>query len=137
MDTGFRVYLLEDSMAIRDVLVSSIESNADIRVTGCADNVEAAWGDPALVQADAIIVDLALRGGNGFQLLGRMQSDARFGAAVKIVLTNYATPTYRERARVLGANHFFDKSLEFDSVVTLLDHLAMEKSGPGDSDARA
>lgn len=128
MDAGYRVYLLEDSAAIRDVLVSSLESNEALEVIGHADNADAAWNDPHLAVADAIIVDLALRGSTGFQLLGRMQSDRRFSSAIKIVLTNYATTMYRQRAMLLGADYFFDKSLEFDRAIVLLDRLAAEKT---------
>lgn len=132
MDAGFRVYLLEDSIAIREVLTSSLESNLAIQVVGHADDVGAALSDPRLALADAIIVDLSLRGGNGFQMLQRMQAESRFARMVKLVLTNYASPTYRRRALALGADHFFDKSLEFDRVIALLDRLAAEKAGKPD-----
>ena len=40
------------------------------------------------------------------------------------MLTNYAARTFRDRCLLLGANYFFDKSLEFDQVIEILHALA-------------
>jgi DNA-binding NarL/FixJ family response regulator len=45
-------------------------------------------------------------------------------AVPRIVLTNYAIAIFRERALSLGADYFFDKSLQFDQAVELLEKLA-------------
>jgi two-component system response regulator DevR len=48
----------------------------------------------------------------------------------KIVLTNYAIGIFRQRALALGADYFFDKSLQFDQAIELLDALAKDRAQP-------
>lgn len=124
----YRVFVVEDSPSIREALVGNLESTGLIEVLGSADSAEAAWKDERLAAADAIIVDLALRTSSGFELLARLKSSPDFGRVPRIVLTNYAIAIFRERAMSLGADYFFDKSLQFDQAIELLERLARDHS---------
>ncbi len=124
----YRVFVVEDSSSIREVLVGSLESSGLIKVVGHAESAEAAWEDSRLALADAIIIDLALRTSSGFELLGKLRASTKFSPVKKIVLTNYALAIFRERALSLGADYFFDKSLQFDQAVDLLDTLALDRT---------
>ena len=42
---------------------------------------------------------------------------------LRIVLTNYTFGSYREAARQLGADHFFDKAKQIHEVLTVLESL--------------
>jgi DNA-binding NarL/FixJ family response regulator len=120
----YRVFVVEDSPSIREALVGNLESTGLIEVIGSADSADAAWKDERLSVADAIIIDLALRTSSGFELLSRLKSSPNFVSVPRIVLTNYAIAIFRERALSLGADYFFDKSLQFDQAVELLEKLA-------------
>lgn len=120
----YMVYVVEDSLAIRDAIIAHLESCGQIEVIGAADSACDAWNDPRLPSAHAIIVDLALRHSNGFDLLQKLNTAPQFANVFKIVLTNYTTKTFRQRALALGASHFFDKSFEFEQVAELLENLA-------------
>lgn len=122
----YRVFVVEDSASICEVLVGSLESSGLINVIGHADSADAAWEDSRLALADAIIVDLALRTSSGFELLGKLRTESNFSQVKKIVLTNYAIGIFRERALALGADYFFDKSLQFEQAIDLLDMLARD-----------
>jgi len=67
---------------------------------------------------DALILDLQLGDGTGFQILEFIQ--ARELHIPTIVLTNYPTDHYRARCRSLGVAHFLDKSYEFDQIPDIL-----------------
>jgi len=120
----YMVYVVEDSSAIRDAIISNLESCGQIEVIGVADSAGDAWNDTRLPSAHAIIVDLALRHSNGFDLLQKLNAAPQFANVVKIVLTNYTTKMFRQRALALGASHFFDKSFDFEQVAELLENLA-------------
>jgi DNA-binding NarL/FixJ family response regulator len=120
----YMVYVVEDSLAIRDAIISHLESLGQIEVIGAADSACDAWNDTRLPSAHAIIVDLALRHSNGFDLLQKLNAAPQFANVVKIVLTNYTTKMFRQRALALGASHFFDKSFDFEQVAELLENLA-------------
>jgi DNA-binding NarL/FixJ family response regulator len=120
----YKVFVVEDSPTICEVIIGSLESSGQIEIIGLADSSESALRNKKLTSADAIIIDLALRQGSGFQLLAKLQATPDFVETQKIVLTNYATGIFRQRALALGANYFFDKSLEFDQVLELLQSLS-------------
>jgi CheY-like chemotaxis protein len=123
-DVPYSVFLVEDSTAICEVLVQSLESSGLVHVVGHADSSGEAWDAMVGLHVDAVIVDLHLRHGNGFELLSRLQASTDNEALIKIVLTNYATPAFRQRCMQLGAHYFFDKSLEFDRVIEVLETAA-------------
>ena len=122
----YRVFVVEDSPSIREALVGNLESTGLIEVIGSADSAETAWKDERLQSADALIIDLALRTSSGFELLSRLKAAPNFASVPRIVLTNYAIAIFRERAISLGADYFFDKSLQFDQAVELIEKLARD-----------
>jgi two-component system, OmpR family, response regulator len=71
---------------------------------------------------DLVIVDIVLRQGTGFGVLGApavRQPGRHF-----VVLSNYATPDVSRRALQLGAQRVFDKSNDIDALVDYCRQLA-------------
>jgi DNA-binding NarL/FixJ family response regulator len=69
----------------------------------------------------AVVVDLHLREECGCELLEFIR-EAGLSLTV-IVLTNDASEHHRRRCRALGAQHFFDKSSEFEALLPVLAEL--------------
>ena len=113
-----------------DTLRNAVESSGTAMIVGYAETPEDAWQALQSTSADAVIVDLHLRDGTGFDLLARLRDAPGLERLVKIVLTNYAALAFRQRCMALGAQHFFDKSLEFDRVIKILDDLAKHDAAP-------
>jgi DNA-binding NarL/FixJ family response regulator len=130
---SYRVFLVEDSSAIRETLANSLESAGLVKIVGFAETADDAWRAVQRQQADAVIIDLHLRSGTGFDLLNKLKATPALSRIVKVVLTNFATPAFRQRCVNLGADYFFDKSLEFDRAIDVLDDLARHASGPSPS----
>jgi DNA-binding NarL/FixJ family response regulator len=65
-------------------------------------------------QPDAVVLDIRLAEGNGFEVLRAVHERAP-GIAF-YMLSNFSDEPYRRLARQLGAEHFFDKSTELDSM---------------------
>ena len=128
---AYRVFLVEDSSAIRETLATSLESAGLVKIVGFAETADDAWRAVQRQPADAVIIDLHLRSGTGFDLLNRLKSVPALSGIKKLVLTNFATPAFRQRCASLGADYFFDKSLEFDRAIDVLDDLARNSSGQG------
>lgn len=113
-----RVLIVDDSAAVRSRLAAMIGEQ-----DGVTEVIEAGDGDEALAiigrqRLDVVILDLHLPGTNGLAVLGTL------GRATQrprlVVLTNDATELHRRECTLLGADHFFDKSSEFDRVVALM-----------------
>jgi CheY-like chemotaxis protein len=113
-----RVLLAEDSMIVSKRLLSLInELGQPIRVTAVASGNEAAQLFDEM-QPDVAVLDLALPGMNGFELLTSFKS--RRPACIVAILTTYVHPVFREHGTRLGADFFFSKTLEFERVAQML-----------------
>ena len=113
-----KVFVVEDSPAVRTRLVAMLGTIAGVEVAGEADSVHAAADGVLTTAADVILLDLQLLDGNGLDVLARIKPvrpDIRV-----IVLSNLATPQYRDASLAAGADVFLDKSHEFGRVPEIL-----------------
>jgi DNA-binding NarL/FixJ family response regulator len=114
LPTRLRVYLVEDSPAVRERLEDLINSISGACSIGHAAGANEAIGEILAQHPDAVVLDIGLAEGSGFDVL-RAVHDAAPDIAV-YVLSNYATEPYRRLAHRLGAVDFFDKTTEMDRV---------------------
>lgn len=95
-------------------------------IVGHSDSAKIAIADIALVAPDVVIVDIALRQGNGFDVLKSLRGKPAPGKQpaakppVRIVLTNYTLTSYRTAAKRMGADYFFDKSNEIPEMLRVI-----------------
>jgi two-component system LytT family response regulator len=122
---AYRIYVVEDSAILLRLLLDLLASLEDVCVVGHSGRADDAIEAIAGTAPDAVIVDLLLESGSGFDVLEAL---ARVTAQppMAIVLSNLAWTPYRERAARLGAAHFFDKSTEILHLFRLLSTLADE-----------
>jgi DNA-binding NarL/FixJ family response regulator len=66
----------------------------------------------------AVVLDISLAEGNGFEVLREVRESAP--QVDFYVLTNFANRAYRQMAENLGARGFFDKSNEFERLQSVL-----------------
>jgi len=126
MPEPLHVYVVEDSPIVQRLLGSAIEASG-AELSGCSADAATAIGDVFALQPDLIVIDIALASGSGFDVLRALQEHSLVPEAVKVVLTNHANPEYESLSRRLGADRFFDKSLEISQAFALIDKLAVEK----------
>jgi DNA-binding NarL/FixJ family response regulator len=114
----FTVFIVDDSSIVVERLTIMLCELPGVAVCGCADNAQDALIGIALYGPDAVIVDINLKkeadGVNGISLLATLRE--LYPGKLLIMLTNHATPQYSIKCRALGADYFFDKSIEFDAV---------------------
>lgn len=132
MSSALRVYIIEDSPIIQRLLGSAVEE-AGGEVSGCSDDVEQAIADVFALQPDLIVIDIALPAGTGFDVLRSLHEHELAPVATKVVLTNHANEECEAFARRLGADRFFDKSLESAEALAFIAAKAAEKRGRGDA----
>jgi len=111
---ALKVFLVEDSPILRSRLESMLGAIAGATVAGQASGAKAAIEGILAARPDAVVLDLHLDDGNGFDVLKALR-EAAIQAAV-YVLTNFPSEPYRRKAASLGARGFFDKSSEFDRL---------------------
>jgi DNA-binding response OmpR family regulator len=114
------IYIVEDSVAVRERLVESLADVPNSRVVGYADAVAAAFEGVLAERPRVLILDVQLRGGSGFHLLKRLRASGVEPPESVIIVTNYPTDDYRTAGRECGADHFFGKASEFHKVREVL-----------------
>lgn len=126
--TPLRVFLVEDSILLRDTIIRAITVPAHIEVVGHADSERQAVEGINRCLPDVVIVDICLRDGNGLDVLRSVSQMIWIRLPILIVLTNHPYAEYAQACRKQGADYFFDKSTEFEDVGILLETLASQKS---------
>ena len=128
--TPLRVYVVEDSEILTKLLVSMLRSDLGVHVIGSSGDAPTAIAEIRSLHPDVIIVDLVLRGGNGFEVLQAVRnSDPDI---VGVVLTNHSSPAYRNAALNLGVSddRFFDKTEQIGSMCNLIRKMAQTRNSP-------
>jgi DNA-binding NarL/FixJ family response regulator len=117
-----RVFIVEDSAALRERLSRIISSLQNVEVIGSADNARDSISKIREMKPDTVILDIRLNSSTGYDVLRSVKPQAQ--SPFVIVLTNYPFLPYRRKYIEAGADYFFDKSTELDHLVQTLRHLA-------------
>ena len=112
------VFLVEDSALLRARLEAMLGAIPGASVVGYASGAAQAIEAILASAPDAVVLDIHLDHGNGFDVMKALQKSAPQIAVY--VLTNFPSEPYRRKAESLGARGFFDKSAEFDRLRTAL-----------------
>lgn len=113
-----KILLVEDSETVSERLNELLSEVPSVQLIGAASDVETAVRRFQRAKPDAIILDLKLQAGSGFDVLRHVKATKE--APLVIILTNYAFDHYRAKGEELGADYFFDKSTEFEKVVAVV-----------------
>lgn len=116
MDTGLlRIVVVDDSQPVRDRVVRALLACGPVSCVDQAQSVTEAISAIERHEPDALVLDLHLIGGTGFDVL-RAVRPTRPGLRVA-VLTSFASDQYRAACMRAGADFVFDKLTEFDQLV--------------------
>jgi DNA-binding NarL/FixJ family response regulator len=109
-----KVFLVEDSLAIRARLAETIRGIEGASLVGEAGTVGGAIAGIRSTDPGAVILDLQLEDGSGLEVLRAVHPAS---PAIHVaVLTNYATDQHRRACMSAGAEFFLDKSSDFPRI---------------------
>ncbi len=123
--SDLRIFVAEDSDALRTRIVSVIGEIPNVRVGGQAASSHGAIDGILSSHAECALLDFSLEGGTALDVLRKVRP--RQPNAMLFVITNYPEPQYRSMCEAAGADGFFDKSIDFDRVTDLLADLAARR----------
>jgi len=110
----FRVFLVEDSIPVRERVIALLSSVQGVDTVGSAATANDAQRAILTAQPDAVLLDIRLAQGTGFDVLRALRAQA---PQIDVyMLSNFATPAYRQMAATLGARGFFDKTTELEAM---------------------
>ena len=123
------VFLVEDSAVFRQRLITALEEVPGIRVVGWAGGEDEATAAIGRLRPRFVVLDIRLAQGSG---LGVLEAVKRLDPPpIVAVLTNYPEPQYGVRCAALGADYFFYKATEFDSLLEACRSAAGAAEEPG------
>jgi DNA-binding NarL/FixJ family response regulator len=112
------VIVVDDSLLIREHLVKRLDAIDGARVVATAAGEEEAIRVISHHQPDVVLLDLHLQPGSGLNVLKAARAQ---GIDCKVfVLTNQTHERFREICHRHGADGFYDKSHEIDSLMVML-----------------
>jgi len=124
-----KVFLIEDSALLQELLAGMLSELDGVEFCGCADGEAEALRRLAETPVDLVIIDIELKQGSGIGVLDALQTDSGlYGNPHKVVLTNYAHGTMRQRCERFGMDAFFDKSLHINELIDYVIDAAHKKS---------
>lgn len=115
--------VVEDSAIIVQRLYTVLSEIIFIKSIAHAKNGEEALTLMNLLNPELILLDIKMPGINGIEVLKHIRKEHQ-GSRV-VMLTNYANMQYKDLCIGLGADHFLDKSTEFDRIGEII--TAMQK----------
>jgi len=122
-----KVFIADDSSVIRERLNALFSDLPGVDMVGEAGDAGETLRGIQELNPDVVILDIRMPGGNGISVLEKIKrTDA---CPVVIMLTNYPYPQHKKKCTDLGADYFFDKSTEFESIIEVFNKLIQE---PGD-----
>ena len=127
--TDMKVFVVEDSAAVRERLVEMIREIDDVEVVGEAATYDAAVDGIMSTRPDVAVLDIKLGdgGGNGIDVLNQVRKG--LPAMKAIVLSNYATPQHMKASADAGAEYFLDKSADFERITEILEQMKSSTNG--------
>jgi DNA-binding NarL/FixJ family response regulator len=120
---ALQVFIVEDSQPVRERLEELLASIEGTRCAGAANSADAAIQGIVDAHPDAVLLDIALAHGSGFDVLRALH--VRAPDVPVYVLSNYASEPYRRMALQLGASEFFDKTTQMGEMRELLSRRAL------------
>lgn len=120
-----KVMLVEDSRVLRERIrgMIAVIPQADLVAETGSESDAMIYLDK--YHPDVVVIDLRLTIGSGLSVLEHVK--AMYPAMIAIVLTNSGQAEYRNKCMALGADYFFDKSLNIEAFNELLGDLQRTK----------
>lgn len=118
-----KVFVVEDSAAVRERLIEMVRELEDIEVVGEADTFGRAVVGIRDTVPDVAILDIKLANdsGSGIDVLKAVRKE--LPALRAIVLSNYTTPQHMKASADAGADYFLDKTSDFERIPEILERI--------------
>jgi len=116
-----RVFIADEHPAAREGLAHRLAQEEDFRVCGEAGDIPTVLRSVAASSPDVLVLEIALRGGSGFDLLKTLRS--RYPNMLVLVWSRYRESAYAERVIRAGASGYIEKVHPTASVVAAVRHV--------------
>jgi DNA-binding NarL/FixJ family response regulator len=110
-----KVLVAEDNEDLRDLLVTLISAEPDLKCVGTASDVEAVIASTAEHKADVIVLDLELQGRSSIDVLKTVRGS---GSKITIIVfSGHSHPEMIRHTLAAGADAYVPKTGDFDLLL--------------------
>jgi DNA-binding NarL/FixJ family response regulator len=122
--TRMKVFVIEDSALVRGRLEEMLSETPNVALMGQAAQPSDAVEAVLAARPDVVILGDQPR--SAIDFLAQLQASEI--PMVKILLTSFPNPLYRQSCLDAGANYFLDKTIEFERIVEIIEGLVIQQS---------
>ena len=126
-----KVFVVEDSAAVRERLVEMIRDVKDVEVVGEATTYDTAVAGIIGTRPDVAVLDIKLANATGSGIDALIEVRKTLPGIRAIILSNYSSPQHLKASADAGAEYFLDKSIDFERVAEILEQMKGKKSKAG------
>lgn len=121
-----KVFVVEDSAAVRERLVEMVQGVEDVQVVGEAGTYGKAVAGIMSTLPDVAILDIKLADDarSGIDVLNEVRKT--MPAIRAIIMSNHFTPQHAKASADAGAEYFLDKSVDFERIPGILEEMSGE-----------
>ena len=110
-----RVLIAEDNADLRDLLVTLVSAEPDLKCVGTAEDVDAVIASTAEHKADVLVLDLELQGRSSIDVLKAVRSN---GSRITIVVfSGHSHPEMIRHTLAAGADAYVPKNGDFELLL--------------------
>ncbi len=113
-----KIFIVEDSSLVQARVGLMLKGISGVEIAGFARDSDRAIEMIHRCRPDVVILDINLSKGSGIDVLKNIKES--MPETVVIVLTNYPFPHYEKKCMDLGADYFFDKSIDFNRLPEII-----------------
>lgn len=112
------VLIVDDNKNFVDRMIGLLNEIDNIGYINVANDYNEACRLMACDYHEVVVLDINLPGKSGLELLKVIKENTP--VCEVIMITNHADEYYRQQCNALGADHFLDKTIEFDQVPEII-----------------
>ena len=108
------VLVVDDSLVVIERLIPLLQTVPDVEFVIHAGSYREALSVLDELKPDCVLLDIQLPDQSGIELLQLIRE--KFDEILVFMMTNMASEHYRMVCQRMGANRFFDKSMDFERI---------------------
>ncbi|MBK5277556.1 MAG: response regulator transcription factor [Bacteroidia bacterium] len=116
--TKLNVMIVDDSLLVGERIRNLVKELKGVSIIAQAESTKTALQFVENQKPDVILLDINMPGESGVEFLKKVKQS--YSNIMVIMLSNFSDRYYRNLCKEYGADHFFDKSMEFEKVLDVL-----------------
>jgi DNA-binding NarL/FixJ family response regulator len=108
------VLVVDDSLVVLERMIPMLQGSRNVEFVVHAGSYKEALAVLEAIKPDCILLDIQLPDQSGIELLQLVRE--KYDQVLVFMMTNNASEHYRAICQEMGANRFFDKSMDFARI---------------------